>query len=111
MVALLLAVLTGVLFSAPLFTAWAVESGRGDEHFSAGQHDIPVVSRQQEAADRFLRREDDNAKDKPVLHRPLDEADPVERHACVAWPLPAPSEPRRSRHVGGWYARGPPVLA
>lgn len=108
--ALLLAAFTGVLFLAPTFTGWAIEYG-DDDSFSAGEHDIPVVSRQQESLDRYVRREDDDSTHRQLpLDRQADDFDPVERCAFVAWPLPAPSELRRDGHVAGWYARGPPSV-
>lgn len=110
MLALLLAAFTGILFLAPPCTAWALEYGDDDEHFSPGQHDIPVISRQQDPLDRYVRREDDDSTQRQLPPDQSDDFDPIEQCAFVAWPLPAPSELRRAGHVTNRYARGPPSL-
>lgn len=101
---LLIAALTVLLFADPPRASWALESGHGEEHFAAGQHDVPVVSRKQESFERSLRL------DEPGLVAGGDAGlELTERPAFAAWPLPAPSVERRSHRAGGWYARGPPA--
>ena len=103
--ALLIAVLTALLFSSAPCTSWAQERGADDESISFSLHDVPVISRQQESLDRSARRDDE---DEPVLTT-IDDLQLVEERRFAAWPLPAPSTTHRARRAGGWLARGPPT--
>lgn len=106
--ALLIAVTTALLCTAPPRESWAAELGRGDDHLEAGHHDVPLVSRQQDRCESTARRDGQNQS-------PADtQLVGFELHVVsvfAAWSLPAAYAPSRSRHIGGWYARGPPQVA
>jgi hypothetical protein len=103
-VALLIAVFTALLFSAPRDT-WAMERGRGEDSISAGSHDVPIVSRQQKPPDHSPRR-DQSDPDPPLL-----DVLELQAGAFASWPLPPQSMPHRSHQACGTRARGPPALS
>jgi hypothetical protein len=102
--ALLIAVGTALLFSAGLRMP-QMREGAGDEVCSAGQHDVPMLSRQQESPKNSARRNETD----PVASPPADTFSTVTIHTFAAWRLPPPSTPSRTRTSGGRYARGPPL--
>ncbi|WAS91337.1 hypothetical protein [Nannocystis punicea] len=104
MLALLIAVFTALLFSAPRDT-WAMERGRGEDSISAGSHDVPIVSRQQAPLDQSPRRDQSD----PAPPR-LDFFE-LQAAAFASWPLPAQSRPHRSHQAHCTRARGPPTVS
>lgn len=106
MLALLIAVLTTLLFSASPPNSWATKRGAGEDSISAGRHDIPIISRQAEPLDHSPRSDH-----KDPVRTQLDTIELAQRSAFAAWPLPAPMGVCRSWQVCSWRARGPPTAA
>lgn len=104
MLALLIAVFTALLFSAPR-DLWASARSQDEDRVTACGHDLPIVSRHQEPPDHAPRGEQSDPAP-PQL-------DMLERQAqwFASWPLPTQSHPHRSCQVCVSRARGPPSLA
>lgn len=103
MLALLIAVSTALLFTTG--ARMRILEGADDEVCSVGQHDVPVVSRQQESPDHSARRNETA----PVLPPRTDEVAMAMVDAFSPWPLPAPSASPRMGIRATLKARGPPV--
>lgn len=101
--ALLIAVSTALLFATG--ARMRILEGASEEVCSVGQHDVPVVSRQQDSFDRSARRDETN----PVLPPRSDDYAIVMIDAFSAWPLPAPSASPRTHARATQQARGPPA--
>ncbi|WAS90553.1 hypothetical protein [Nannocystis punicea] len=101
--ALLIAVSTALLFAAG--ARMRILEGASEEVCSVGEHDVPVVSRQQESLDRSARR---NETDPVLPPRSADYAIDMSG-AFSAWPLPPPSPQPRMWGRATHQARGPPA--
>ena len=108
MLALLIAVFTALLFSAPR-DLWAIQRGQDEDRVTAGARDVPIVTRQQEPPDHSPRRDQSD----PAPDAAPPQFDMLGRQAqwFASWPLPTQSRPHHSCQVCVSRARGPPPVA